>query len=357
MRPTYNLHKTWQENYDSGPEFAPAPPQLRAVAPKYDFCGLPLRAPIGVGAGLLWNGRWLELYARLGYSLLTTKTVRTRRVDGHAFPQLLAVAEVQGHDPPQSVVALEDADLLSQRAALVNSFGNPYVEPEQWVPDFAQAKKSLTSGRHLCISITGTLEEGDDLDAFARDAAHCARLALSAGADALEVNLSCPNVANPAENLYQDPGAAALVLSAVRAATPQLPLFVKVGRFANRAGASEFIAAAAPYFDALTAINSEPVRALNAQGESAFPGRAMAGLAGRPLKPFALAQVKMLDDLRRAGGYTFKLIGLGGVTCAQDFFDMRAAGADVVEAVTGAMVNPLLAQEIETELQRRERVG
>lgn len=357
MRPTYNLHKTWQENYVGGPEFASALPRLQVVAPTYEFCGMPLRAPIGVGAGLLWNGRWVELYARLGYSLLTTKTVRTRRVEGHAFPQLLAVEYVEYNDPPGSVVAFKDADLLSRRAALVNSFGNPYVEPEQWIPDFARAKKSLTSGQQLCISISGTLEEGDDLDAFARDTAHCARLALTAGADALEVNLSCPNVANPAENLYQDPDASALVLRAVRAATPQLPLFVKVGRFATRTDAIKFIAAITANVDAITAINSEPVRVLNAQGEPAFPGRVMAGLAGHPLKPLALAQVQMLDDLRRAGGYTFKLIGLGGMTCAQDFFDLRAAGADVVETVTGAMVNPFLAQEIETELQRRERVG
>ena len=324
--------------------------------PLYDFCGVKLHSPFGVGAGLLWNSRWVEVYARLGFSLLTTKTVRTKRCEGHPFPHVLAVNNHAASEIPSTAVAYPDAELLAQTGALVNSFGNPYVEPEIWVQDFARAKNSLAHGQMLVVSITGTVEVGAGLDEFAEDCARCAELALDVGADALEVNLSCPNVANPAENIYQNPRASAQVLASVRRGAPRALLFVKVGRFAAREAARVFVAAVANQIDAITAINSEPVRVLDARGAPAFPGRTTAGLAGRPLKQLARAQVEMLAQIRREENYHFKIIGLGGVTRPEDFVEMREAGADVVEAVTGAMVNPYLAHEIDERVMADARI-
>ncbi len=356
MRPTYNLHKTWQDNYRDGPEFAGEFPTMEWGEPAYDFCGLKLHSPFGVGAGLLWNARWVELYARLGFSVLTTKTVRTHRYEGHPCPHVLAVRDYVAREIPTTVVAYPDADLLVQTGALVNSFGNPYVEPELWIQDFRRAKKSLARGQMLVVSITGTVEAGAGLDEFAEDGAQCAHLALEAGADALEVNLSCPNVANPAEKIYQNPMASAQVLASVRRVATRILLFVKVGRFATREAASRFVTAVADTIDAITAINSEPVVVLNSSGAPAFPGRTTAGLAGRPIKHLALEQVTLLAQIRREENYDYRIIGLGGVTRPEDFVEMRAAGADLIESVTGAMVNPYLAHEIDERMTANARV-
>lgn len=344
--PTYNIHKTWQENYRDGPEFSQPLPKLDWDEPQYQFCGSKLHSLFGIGSGLLWNSRWIELYARLGFSLLTTKTVRTRALKGYPFPQILAILENRIAEKLACVTAVPDSLLLARNAALVNSLGNPYVAPDEWIPDLQRARESIAPGQRLIVSITGTVESGDTLNDFAWDCAKCATLALQAGAHAIEVNLSCPNVAQPDENIYHNAEASARVLAEVGDAAPDTPLFVKVGRFGSRAEASSFIVAAAPFIHAITAINSEPVVVVDPFGQPAFPGRTTAGLAGRPLKPFALEQIRMLDAIRRDEHYAFKLIGLGGVTCPQDFVEMRQAGADAVEAVTGAMVNPFLAQEI-----------
>jgi dihydroorotate dehydrogenase len=64
----------------------------------------------------------------------------------------------------------------------------------------------------------------------------------------------------------------------------------------------------------------------------------------------------MLAQIRREENYHFKIIGLGGVTRPEDFVEMREAGADVVEAVTGAMVNPYLAHEIDERVMADARI-
>ena len=61
--------------------------------------------------------------------------------------------------------------------------------------------------------------------------------------------------------------------------------------------------------------------------------------------------VKRLKKLREEFGYKFTIIGVGGVTTADDFFEYQQAGADAVMSATGAMWNPYLAQEIKKELE------
>jgi dihydroorotate dehydrogenase len=56
--------------------------------------------------------------------------------------------------------------------------------------------------------------------------------------------------------------------------------------------------------------------------------------------------VRRLDELRRRLGYDYEIIGVGGVMTPEDFDEYRAAGADVVQAVTAPMWNQYLAREI-----------
>jgi dihydroorotate dehydrogenase len=56
--------------------------------------------------------------------------------------------------------------------------------------------------------------------------------------------------------------------------------------------------------------------------------------------------VRRLDALRKKEGYGYEIIGVGGVMTPADFAEYRAAGADVVQAVTAPMWNEHLAQEI-----------
>ena len=61
--------------------------------------------------------------------------------------------------------------------------------------------------------------------------------------------------------------------------------------------------------------------------------------------------VRRLKKLREEFNYSFNIIGVGGVATADDFFEYRKAGADVVMSATGAMWNPCLAKEIKERLK------
>jgi dihydroorotate dehydrogenase len=61
--------------------------------------------------------------------------------------------------------------------------------------------------------------------------------------------------------------------------------------------------------------------------------------------------VRRLNDLRKVKGYSYEIIGVGGVMKPADYKEYRDAGADVVQSVTGAMWNQYLAQEIKKVVQ------
>ena len=61
--------------------------------------------------------------------------------------------------------------------------------------------------------------------------------------------------------------------------------------------------------------------------------------------------VRRLKKLREEFGYSYTIIGVGGVMNAEDFFEYREAGADIVMSATGAMWNPYLAKEIKERLR------
>ena len=52
-----------------------------------------IEAPIGIAAGPLLNSRWVEAYARLGYGLLTYKTVRSRARPSYSLPNWVFLRE------------------------------------------------------------------------------------------------------------------------------------------------------------------------------------------------------------------------------------------------------------------------
>ena len=59
--------------------------------------------------------------------------------------------------------------------------------------------------------------------------------------------------------------------------------------------------------------------------------------------------VHRLKALRDELGMKYGIVGVGGVTTPADYFEYRAAGADIVMSATGAMWNPRLAMEIKKE--------
>ena len=164
----------------------------------------------------------------------------------------------------------------------------------------------------------------------------CLRLDDSAEVDAIELNVSCPNVEAPVESASQ-------IVSAARLATrrqlwaklsPAVPDIAEVARAAQAAGA-----------DGLSLVNT--IRGLKLDGRTLRPvlGPGHGGLSGPALKPIALAAVA---SCYRATG--MPIVGMGGVQTGLDALELIAAGARHVALGTVLFADPDAPGRVRAEL-------
>src|SRR5262249_57525626 len=88
LEPVYRLDRTWEQNAAEGPFFTGPYADVPSTPAKV-FFGHQVASRIGMAASLLMNERWFELYSRLGFDLLTYKTVRSRARIAHPVPNWL----------------------------------------------------------------------------------------------------------------------------------------------------------------------------------------------------------------------------------------------------------------------------
>src|SRR2546426_9525113 len=74
-RPAYRFDRSFEWNDVHGPDLKGPWPEV-PLTPMKSFFGLPVRSRFGIPASILPNSRWLETYARLGFDILTYKSVR-----------------------------------------------------------------------------------------------------------------------------------------------------------------------------------------------------------------------------------------------------------------------------------------
>jgi dihydroorotate dehydrogenase (NAD+) catalytic subunit len=103
--------------------------------------------------------------------------------------------------------------------------------------------------------------------------------------------------------------------------------------------------------EAIAAINTIPSKIVDDNGNPALTGgRITSGTCGAPIKWAGLDMTRKLKQLREKHNLNYKIIGVGGVTTPDDFFEYLENGADAVMSGTGAMWNPYLAKEIKSRL-------
>ncbi len=305
-----------------------------------------------MAAGPLLNSKWIELYSKLGFDILTYKTVRSRKWAAHPHPNhvFVDVADVISIPNDETLVAYMDPFSEIASVTMVNSYGMPSAAPKEWQSDVTRAKQVLTPGQMLVVSIVGTSSDDSSLDDLAFDFAHCAERALSAGADAIELNFSCPNVKGEEGQIYKNPESSALIAKKTRELVGSgANLFLKIG-YLNDDETLSFVRATVEHVDAYSAINTQPIRVVNNNRLPALPGREVGGLCGRGLHNLAVQAVENLSNVRKNYGFSYSIIGIGGILTIEDARRMLNAGADAVESATGAMVNPFLAQELQLGL-------
>ncbi len=354
----YDPDKTFDDNFDHGPYASPGEIYRNTGLPKYSFLGHKLYSPFGIAAGSLPTSNHVKYAFERGFDVVTYKTQRSVVFKANEFPNVVYLNDIEGdltiEKASSPLVGSLDSDKAIEDLTITNSFGNPSRGPEFWAEDMKKAVSYAQEGQLLVASVVGTIQDGFTQEDYYDDFAKTARIAVDSGVEVIEVNLSCPNVANEGILCYST-DAVISVCKKVKAAVGETPVIAKVGYYTpEQQGLLETIVKkTAPYLSAFSAINTIPAAIVDEKGDQLLPGkgRLSSGVCGSGIKWAGLEMVTRLVDLRKKLGLDFEIIGVGGVATPDDFHDYLNAGATIVQSVTAAMWNDRLAEQIKASLK------
>ena len=160
--------------------------------------------------------------------------------------------------------------------------------------------------------------------------------------DAIELNISCPNIKEGGVQFGNSPDMSARVVEACRAVTRK-PLVTKLSPNQTdiRENARRCIEAGS---DALAVINTVMGMAIDVHTRRPVIGNVQGGLSGPAIKPIALLKVMQVAEVARPHGVP--IIGQGGIRSAQDALEFMIAGAMAVGVGTALFYDPLTCQAI-----------
>ncbi|MBD5606875.1 MAG: dihydroorotate dehydrogenase [Candidatus Eremiobacteraeota bacterium] len=262
---------------------------------------LRLSAPTLMGSGCYGSGEeyapFVDL-ARLGGVVLKSVT---------RLPRL-------GNDAPR---------LVPVASGLLNAIGlqNPGID--------AYLERDVAKFADRPCAVVGSVA-GFSIDDFAYVTE---RLAARDEIDAIELNISCPNVAHEGETFACDPDLAAGAPRAARAVTTK-PLIVKLSPNVTDIAAIARVVEAAGA-DALAVVNT--VRGMSIDVDRTAPklGNVTGGLSGAAIRPIAVLAVW---EVARA--VRIPILGQGGIETARDALEFVLAGASAVSIGTGNFTDP-----------------
>jgi dihydroorotate dehydrogenase (NAD+) catalytic subunit len=202
-------------------------------------------------------------------------------------------------------------------------------------------------GARVLVSIAGgSSAEFADVAAILRQSAafHCVV--------GVEVNISCPNVANRGLVFAIDPLASAKVVSLVREQLPRdVPVFAKLSPDVTDvvAIASACVKAGA---DGLTMINTLLGMAIDVDRMRPHLGGVTGGLSGPGIRPVAVRAIWQVRSAMAEGRFrTVPILGVGGVRTGRDALELVAAGASAIQVGTATFNDPKAPVRVLHELE------
>lgn len=283
-----------------------------------EIAGLKLRNPTILASGILgMTAECLMKVARAGAGALTTKSIGLEPREGYKNPTVIQV-----------------------ECGILNAVGLP----NPGIRRFTEEIKKLRDLKvPLIVSIYGFSSE---------EYAKVAEIAAETGADAIELNLSCPHIKGSGAEIGKDPEMVSLIVEMVKEAV-DCPVFAKITP--NVADIKEIAkAAASAGADAITAINT--IRAMAIDVETCRPilANKIGGLSGGAIKPIA---VRCVYEIYEA--VDIPVIGCGGVRTWRDAVEFMLAGALAIQIGSAIAYEDLsifkrIADGIEDYLSRKK---
>jgi len=160
--------------------------------------------------------------------------------------------------------------------------------------------------------------------------------------DAIEINISCPNIKEGGVAFGNDPDMSARVVAACRANTSK-PIIAKLSPNQTdiQESARRCIEAGS---DGLAVINTLMGMAIDVERREPVIGNIQGGLSGPAIKPIALLKVKQVYEV--AARHNVPIIGQGGIASARDAIEFLIAGAATIGIGTALFYDPLICKEI-----------
>ncbi len=348
--PFYDPEKTFEENFKDGPfgAYADGKVYKQKGEPQYDFLGQKVYLPFGVSACPIgMNAKSIQATFEKGFDIVTYKTVRSQAYPNHEWPNILAV-----HPKGKYTLKKGDKGILADHnytepLSIANSFGVGSFEPDMWQKDMKKALLSTGKGQVLIGGCQGTIQKDRGVKNYIDDFVLVAKLVKETGAKVIETNFSCPNEGTT-DLLCFDIKRMKLIIEKIKNAIGNTPYIIKIAYFPDKNLLNQLIKDIGNSVEGIVAINTISTKFIDAKGEQAFPGngRLRSGISGHAITWAGLEMVQELKKLREKFKMNYKIIGVGGVMEAKDYFEYTKTGADAVMSTTGAMWNPYLAQEI-----------
>ncbi len=337
---TYDVERTYDWNYQNGPVYNGPFPEVPKT-PGKNFLGLTVNSRLGIPAGLLLNSNWIDAYGRLGFDILTYKTVRSQYRECQELPNWVYIEGDDQIDPSkldekQKLGASRPADGTKVTSSV--SFGMPSKSPDEWMPDVARARDVLRPGQVLIVSVVASPEPESDVSEMIADFGNLAAMAREAGAQIVEANLSCPNVCTAEGDIFLDAELSGKIAAAMHKGAEGIPVLLKLGHFADNIRLAEVLQAVDGNAAGVVMVNGISRQVVTGDGKAAFgQGREMSGILGRGIHAFSLDNVKTAMDVVSNDNLSLEIVAVGGV---KPYFD---AGAAAVMMGSAPMFDPTLA--------------
>jgi len=164
--------------------------------------------------------------------------------------------------------------------------------------------------------------------------------------DAIEINISCPNVKEGGAAFGNDPDMSARVVAACRAVTSK-PIITKLSP--NQTDITENARRCIDAgTDGFAVINTLMGMAIDINKQEPVIGNVQGGLSGPAIKPVALLKVHQVYQVARE--YNTPIIGQGGITSAADAVEFMLAGATAVGLGTALFYDPMVCKKVNAGL-------
>lgn len=263
-----------------------------------NLAGVQLANPTVLASGILgYSAETLENVVKGGAGGVVTKSVGLKPREGYANPTVVQTS-----------------------CGLINAMGLPNPGIDGYVEELRQAKVSLDVP--LIVSVYGYSAE---------EYGAIAKKAVAAGADAVELNVSCPHVKDTGSEIGQNEE---ILIGVVRKAKASIgkPVFVKLSP--NVTSVADMAEAAVKAgADGLTVMNTVKAMALDVETALPILSNRVGGLSGSAIKPIALRCVYEVYERVKV-----PIMGCGGVMDWRDAVEFLLVGASAVQIGTGVSV-------------------